>query len=113
MKTLRICLIAGAALGFSVSGSMAETLLSDARYCDELIGRYNAYAANLADWRRTGPLDARGIDAAIASCKAGDTAAGIPVLENALRGQGIGLPESHRVRAAASRRVRAGSESQL
>ncbi len=111
MKTLTVCLIAGAALGLSISGSMAEPRLSDAKYCDELIGRYNAYAANLADWRRTGPLDARGIDAAIASCKAGDTAAGIPVLENVLREQGIGLP--YRARAAASRSAGAGPGPQL
>ncbi len=92
MKTLRLCLIAGVALGLPFSGSMAEPRMAEVKYCDALIGRYNAYAANLEDWRRTGQFDAGKVNAAIASCKAGDTAAGIPALENALRERGIGLP---------------------
>jgi hypothetical protein len=92
MKTLRLYLIVVVALGLSFSGSAATLRLADVEYCDALIGRYNTYAANLSEWRRTGPFDADKINAAIASCKAGDTAVGIPVLENTLRDLGIGLP---------------------
>jgi hypothetical protein len=93
MKSLKLCLIAGLALGLPLASAAAASRMSDAKYCDALISRYNAYASNLADWHRSsGLLNASVVNAAIESCEAGDTAAGIPALENALRIVGIGLP---------------------
>jgi hypothetical protein len=92
MKSLKLCLIAGMALSLPLASAVAASRTSDAKYCDALIGRYNAYASNLADWHRSGRSNASEVNAAIASCQAGDTAAGIPTLENALRNVGIGLP---------------------
>jgi hypothetical protein len=92
MKTLKLCLIAGVALGLPLSGTMAQPRLSSVKYCDALIGRYNAYASNLDDWKRSGQSGAGEINAAIASCEAGDTDSGIPALEKALRDRGVGLP---------------------
>ena len=92
MKSLKLCLIAGMALGLPLASAAAASRMSDAKYCDALIGRYNAYASNLADWRRSGRSSAAEVNAAIANCEAGDTAAGIPTLEKALRTVGIGLP---------------------
>jgi len=92
MKSLKLCLIAGMALGLPFAGAVAASLPSDANYCDALIGRYNAYASNPAEWHRSGLSNVREVNAAIASCEAGDTAAGIPTLEKALRNVGIGLP---------------------
>jgi hypothetical protein len=90
MKSLKLCLIAGIAAGLPMAGAVA---MPDTKYCDALIGRYNNYASNLADWRRSGGWSkAAEVDAAIAHCKAGDTAAGIPTLEKTLRTIGIGLP---------------------
>jgi hypothetical protein len=92
MKTLKLCLIVGVAIGLPLSGTMAASRMSSEKYCDALIGRYNAFASNLDDWRRIGPRDASEINTAIASCEAGDPASGIPALERALRDLGIGLP---------------------
>jgi hypothetical protein len=93
MKSLRLCLIAGLAAGLPLAGPVAASPTSDAKYCTALIGRYNAYASNLAEWRRSrGWSNAGEVSAAIADCEAGDTAAGIPTLEKALRTIGIGLP---------------------
>jgi hypothetical protein len=92
MKSLKLCLIAGVAAGLPLAGAAAFPM-SEIKYCDALIGRYNAYASNLADWRRSGGEAKAGeVDAAIANCRAGDPAAGIPTLEKTLRAIGIGLP---------------------
>ena len=92
MKTLKLCLIVGVAIGLPLSSTMAASRVSSEKYCDALIGRYNAYASNLEDWRHTGPSDVREINTAIANCEAGDTTAGIPALERVLRERGIALP---------------------
>ena len=92
MMSLKLCLIAGMALGLPLAGAAAATRISDAEYCDGLIGRYNDYASNLADWRRSGGANAGEVNAAIENCRAGNTAAGIPTLEKALRTIGVGLP---------------------
>lgn len=92
MRSLKLCLIAGVALGFPLASTVAASPTSDAKYCDALIARYNAYASNLEEWRRNGRSNAGEVSAAIAHCEAGDTAAGIPTLEKALRAIGIGLP---------------------
>jgi len=92
MKSLKLCLIAGMVIGLPLAGAVAASSMSDTKYCDALINRYNAYASNLADWRRSGRSNAAEVGAAIANCTAGDAAAGIPTLEKALRTIGIGLP---------------------
>jgi hypothetical protein len=92
MKCLKLCLIAGMAAGLPLADAVPASTMSDTKYCDALIGRYNAFAANLTEWRRSDRSNAGEVRAAIASCKAGDTAAGIPTLEKALHNIGIGLP---------------------
>lgn len=92
MRSLKLCLIAGVALGLPLASAAAASPVPDAKYCDALIARYHAYASNLEEWRRSGRSSAAEVSAAIANCEAGDTAAGIPTLEKALRTIGIGLP---------------------
>jgi hypothetical protein len=93
MKSLKLCLIVGMAAGLPFAGAATASPVSDMKYCDALIGRYNAYASDLAEWRRSrGWATAAEVNAAIAECKAGNTAAGIPTLEKTLRTIGVGLP---------------------
>ena len=57
----------------------------DAAYCQALTRTYRATIAKRAD-------PAVAVPVAMAKCEAGDTAAGIPVLENALRNAKVALP---------------------
>ena len=63
---------------------------SDAEYCSALGDKY-ALLLNQGP-RHGGPSASVDAQVAIAKCKAGDTAAGIPALENALRNARIDLP---------------------
>ena len=82
------------AVAFAASAPLAPWLASaqggDGAYCDALIVKYQTYI------ERTTGRDAtsRSIDAnlAIEQCKAGNTGAGIPVLEQKLRNARIDLP---------------------
>ena len=64
---------------------------NDAAYCNALIERYQT---NVVPMYGRGsmppPIDG---DQAVAQCKAGDTAGGIPVLEWKLRNAGFDLPK--------------------
>ena len=63
---------------------------SDMAYCDALIQRYNHYVIKIGSHSpNTGGVDGQ---VAVAQCRAGNTAAGIPVLEQKLRAQGVALP---------------------
>ena len=62
---------------------------ADAAYCNALIQQYNRYVIKLGSHPNTGSLDG---NVAVEQCRAGNTAAGIPVLEQKLRGAGLSLP---------------------
>ena len=87
MKSIKWLMPAVAAL--LPFGASAQT--TDAAYCKALSQKYETYVSNLAVGRSAGPgtVDA---NVAIAQCKDGNTAAGIPVLERKLRDARIDLP---------------------
>jgi len=70
-------------------GALAQ--MSDTDYCQALAQRYQAYLGNMTGGRTPvpGPVDGM---VAVEQCKAGNTAAGIPVLERKLRDAKIDLP---------------------
>jgi len=81
------------ALAFSLSGAaFAQTpQASDAAYCQSLIAKYQEYVVISANnGANEGPADG---NIAVSQCQSGNTAAGIPVLENILRNAGFDLPK--------------------
>jgi hypothetical protein len=70
-------------------GASAQT--TDADYCKALTQKYETYISNMSVDRSPGPGTVDG-SVAIAQCKNGNTAAGIPVLERKLRDARIDLP---------------------
>ena len=63
----------------------------DAAYCGALIQKFHRYVIKTGSHSpNTGSLDG---NVAVAQCRAGNTAAGIPVLEQKLRSNGFELPE--------------------
>jgi hypothetical protein len=58
-------------------------------YCDALIQQYNRYVIKIGSHPNTGSVDGQ---VAVAQCRSGNTAAGIPVLEQKLRANGVSLP---------------------
>jgi hypothetical protein len=67
----------------AVVGQMARTGMSDAEYCAALSAKYRDFRTSQADETAA---------AAMAQCQAGNTAAGIPVLEQTLTMARIPLP---------------------
>jgi hypothetical protein len=62
----------------------------DATYCNALIQTYYRYVVKVGSHSpNTGSLDGQ---VAVEQCRAGNTTAGIPVLEQKLRNAGVGLP---------------------
>jgi hypothetical protein len=87
MKSINWLVPAVAALmPFGVS---AQT--SDANYCRALSQKYEAYISSKTMGRTPGQGTVDG-SVAIEQCKAGNTAAGIPVLEQKLRDARVDLP---------------------
>ena len=84
-------LLLGAAGMMACSAASAQSS-ADARYCDRLIGLYRTYVNNPDDPRPVYQSPQAAQETAIASCKAGNPAAGIPVLEKALRDNKVTLP---------------------
>jgi hypothetical protein len=72
--------------------SMALAQMNDADYCRALTQRYQTLVATMERGRspQPAPVDAQ---TAIEQCKAGNTAAGIPVLEQKLRDAKVDLPK--------------------
>lgn len=70
-------------------GASAQT--SDADYCKALTQKYEVYVSNMSVGRSPSPGTIDG-NVAIADCKAGNTASGIPVLERKLRDAKVDLP---------------------
>ena len=63
---------------------------ADAAYCGALIQLYHRYVVKInSQSPNTGSLDG---NVAVEQCRAGNTAAGIPVLEQKLRNAGVSLP---------------------
>jgi hypothetical protein len=69
------------------SNTQTSNVSRDQVYCDKLTQLYRRYEQNSPGRR----FDARGA-AAMDDCQRGNTASGIPVLENILRGDGFTLP---------------------
>jgi hypothetical protein len=71
--------------------TVAAGQTSDQNYCNALAQKYQAYVGNMSVGRSPNPgtLDAQ---VAIEQCKAGNTAAAIPVLEKKLRDARVDLP---------------------
>jgi hypothetical protein len=87
MKTINWLVPALAALlPFGASAQM-----SDVDYCKALTQKYETYIANASIGHTTGSPTIDG-SVAVAKCKEGNTAAGIPVLERKLRDARIDLP---------------------
>lgn len=78
------------ALALPVMAS-AQDKMSDADYCKALGDKYKTYVSNLQSGRSPMPEPAD-IQVAVENCKAGNTAAGIPVLEQRLKNARIDLP---------------------
>jgi hypothetical protein len=86
--------IAGAALaaGLLVSTAvLGEPPSSDVKYCGDLIATYQKYIVGTYDPDMSTHVRAN-LDTAVANCQAGNTAAGIPPLEKALRDAKFTLP---------------------
>ena len=69
-------------------GASAQT--TDMDYCKALSQKYETYISNMQSIARRAQAPVGSV--AIAQCKAGNTAAGIPVLERKLRDARIDLP---------------------
>ena len=68
----------------------ASAQVSDATYCRRLSARYEAFIENMnGHSMQPGGIDGQ---VAVAQCKEGNTAAGIPVLERKLQDAKVGLP---------------------
>ena len=68
----------------------ASAQASDATYCRRLTARYEAFVENMnGHSQQPGGIDGQ---VAMAQCKSGDTAHGIPVLERKLQDAKVGLP---------------------
>jgi hypothetical protein len=89
MKTIWALAAVGLLLPTTASAQGAG---ADAKYCADLTRLYRTHINNPEDPRPTfaSPIVAQ--EAAIASCKSGNTAAGIPILEQALRDNKFTLP---------------------
>jgi hypothetical protein len=69
----------------------ASAQANDTDYCKALTQKYETYISNMSVGRSPGSGTVDG-NVAIAKCKAGNTASGIPVLERKLRDARIDLP---------------------
>ncbi len=87
--TIRIRLLAMALAACSPLAAVAQG--GDAAYCKALSEKYETYLANMSIGRSPQPdsVDGR---VALEQCKAGNTVASIPVLEQKLRNAKIDLP---------------------
>ena len=86
LKTVR-----GLAVLLAVSiSSVASAQMDDAAYCSALIVKFHRYVVKMGNRSpNTGSLDG---NVAVEQCRAGNTAAGIPVLEKKLRDARVDLP---------------------
>lgn len=85
-----IALLTTVGLGLALSQTVSAQS-GDRQYCDALIQMYRSYISDPNQGRQQRAPDV-GPEVAISKCRAGDTAAGIPTLEKALRDARINLP---------------------
>ena len=78
-----------AVLLLAASLPVSAVAQNDAAYCDQLIREFHRFVVKLGSHPNTGSLDG---NVAVEQCRAGNTAAGIPVLERKLRNAGVSLP---------------------
>ncbi len=90
MQRIYVLLILAIGTGLSATASAQSS--GDAAYCDKLVKLYRTYVNNPEDPRPTFASPVAAHENAIANCKAGNTSAGIPVLEQALRDNKFTLP---------------------
>ena len=90
MKTMQRLLLLAA--GVTLSSAASAQSVADARYCDKLVGLYRTYVNNPEDPKPAFQSPVASHENAIANCKTGNTAAGIPVLERILRDNKFTLP---------------------
>jgi hypothetical protein len=85
MKTIALCVIAGISLVLPLAASAQSAgPAADAKYCQALVDTFrNVESSNVSN------VD---IPMAMEACAHGDTAKGIPVLEQALRSRRVALP---------------------
>jgi hypothetical protein len=88
-RLLLLLLVAGVMIS---SAASAQGNAADARYCGKLIKLYRTYVNNPDDPRPTYQSPVAAHELAIERCEAGNTAAGIPVLEKALQDIKMTLP---------------------
>ncbi len=87
IATLATMLVFGPSFG----AAHAQAQSADVAYCKALADTYTTYVHDRNAHRPTSANVSE--DTAIAKCGAGDTAAGIPVLEKALHDAGVALPK--------------------
>jgi hypothetical protein len=90
MKNMQRLLLLAA--GVTLSSAASAQTPDDARYCAKLVGLYRTYVNNPEDPKPTFQSPVASHETAIANCKTGNTAAGIPVLEQVLRDNKFTLP---------------------
>jgi hypothetical protein len=89
MKTAWVVIAVGVLLPVAAS---AQTAAGDAAYCAKLTQLYRTYVNNPNDPRPVQPSPTAVYENAIHDCASGNTAAGIPPLEKALRDNKFTLP---------------------
>ena len=87
MTMRTICLAAALA----VVSTAVQAQGNDATYCKALADKYTTYISNMQSGRSPMP-ESPDVRVAIDQCSKGNTAAGIPVLEQKLRNAKIDLP---------------------
>ena len=90
-RMIAIAALAAGTLGLASMAVHAQPPTSDAKYCGALIDTYQKYLVGTYDPDMNTHVHAN-LDTAVANCQAGNTAAGIPPLEKALRDARFNLP---------------------
>src|SRR5476649_2143852 len=90
LASLAVLAIVGLGLALPQTAA-AQPRPGDRQYCDTLIEMYRTYINEPNQGREQRPPNV-GPEVAIAKCQTGDTAAGIPILEKALRDARFTLP---------------------
>ncbi len=88
-----LAIILGGAVGCTLATPGQGVAHNDAEYCSMLIDMYSRYMSGdeFGQRQSAGDSNLEG-RLAVAKCRAGDTAAGIPVLERKLTASGFSLP---------------------
>jgi hypothetical protein len=88
---MRISITSLMAAAVFLAPAMVCAQAGDAAYCKALSEKYETYLANMSTGRSPQP-DSVGGRVAMEQCKAGNTVAAIPILEQKLRSARIDLP---------------------